>query len=204
LIGVSPAASVLAVAAALLLAGCASDAPGAKPQAPARIILEPSDAVYKSAVASLSPAEQKAFKKGLGFTVDTLLSAPVPIAVMAWSRHRPDTPTAVNISDFVRFLDQQPELGGGARVNLASARVLTGLTFDQTAFDPVFRIQVEVEPSTGNVMTATAVGAGPKCSRPADELPPGSPKLAESEQIAFMKAFLKTLLKINQQLQQTT
>jgi hypothetical protein len=201
--GVSRLNAALALAASLVLGGCASQAPATNPQAPDRIDLEPSDASYKSAVESLTPAEQKALKKGLGFTVDTLLVAPTPVEVMTWSRRRPDTPLAVNISAFVRFLDQQPALGGGTRVNLATARVLAGLTYDQAVFDPVFRIQVEVEPSTGSVMTATAVGAGPKCSRPADESPPDSPKLVESEQIAFMKAFLKTLLKINQQLQQT-
>jgi hypothetical protein len=162
----------------------------------------PSDDAYKAAVLSLSPMEQKVLKKGLGFMVDTLITSPTPIETMTWSRKRPDTPLSVSIADFVRYVDLQPALGGGARVNLATAKVLAGLTYDETTFDPVFRIVVEVAPSTSGVTTATALGAGPACRRPGDE-PPGSAALTRSEEIAFMKAFLRTLLKINQQLQQT-
>jgi hypothetical protein len=165
-------------------------------------VLRPSDRVYASALRSLTPAEQKTLKKGLGFTVDTLLSSPVPVQTMVWSHKRADMPSYVNLSDFVRFLNLQPALAGGTRINLATATVLAGLTYDQATFDPVFRIHVEVEPATGNMMTATALGAGPACARPKDEFPLASEKFTESEQIAFMKAFLKTLLEINDQLQQ--
>jgi hypothetical protein len=211
-LGAVPKTNILLIAlCALGLAGCTSTAPKpaasaqvpAPAPAPARIVLKPSDDAYKGAVASLSPAEQKTLKKGLGFTVDTLLTSPTPIESMPWSRRRPDTPLSVSIADFVRYVDLQPALGGGTRVNLATARVLAGLTHDDTSFDPVFRIVVEVEPSASAVMTATAVGAGPVCCGPVDKTPPGSEALARSEEIAFMKAFLKTLLKINAQLQQT-
>jgi hypothetical protein len=184
----------------LALAGCATDAP--PPPAQARIVLEPTDDAYRSAVQALSPAEQKILKKGLGFTIDTLVVAPAPVEIMPWSRKRPDTPLKVNIADYVRFLDVQPALSGGTRVNLATVRVLAGLTYDQATFDPVFRIQVEIEPATGSVTTLSALGAGPACARPADEYPPDSAKLTRSEEIAFMKAFLKTLLRINDVLQQ--
>ncbi len=187
---------------ALGLAGCASEASRSAAPAPTRIVLEPSDAAYKGAVQSLSPAEQKLLKKGLGFTVDTLLAAPTPVETMTWSRRRADTPLAVNISDFVRYMDLQPALSGGTRVNVVTARVLAGLTYDQATFDPVFRIQAEIEPPNANVTTVTALGTGPVCRRPADEFPADSARLTESEEIAFMKAFLKTLLKINDQLQQ--
>jgi hypothetical protein len=199
--------ALLIALGALGLAGCASTTPGPPAPAPAsapvpgRIVLVPSDDAYKAAVQGLSPTEQKALKKGLGFMVDTLLTAPTPIETMAWSRKRPDTPLSVRIADFVRFVDLQPPLGGGTRVNLATARVLAGLTYDETTFDPVFRIVFEVEPSSSGVTTATALGAGPACRRPGDEFPPGSAALTRSEEIAFMKAFLRTLLKINAQLQ---
>lgn len=186
----------------IVLAGCASQSLESVATAPGRIVLEPSDEVYKSAVQSLSPAEQKVLRKGLGFMVDTLLTSPTTIETMTWSRRRPDTPQSVSIADFVRYVDQQPSLGGGTRVNIATAKVLAGLTYDETTFDPVFRIVVEVAPSSSGVTTATALGAGPACKRPGDE-PAGSAALTRSEQIAFMKAFLKTLLKINVQLQQT-
>jgi hypothetical protein len=185
------------------MAGCATKTSESAASAPGRIILEPSDDAYKAAVLALSPAEQKALKKGLGFTVDTLLTSPTPIETMTWSRKRPDTPLSVTIADFVRYVDKQPSLVGGARVNLATAKVLAGLTYDETTFDPVFRIVVEVEPYTSGVTTATALGAGPACKRPGDESPPASAALTRSEEIAFMKAFLRTLLKINLQLQQT-
>jgi hypothetical protein len=201
---VSTAKAVILVLGALSLAGCASEAAKSRAPAPApvRIVLEPSDDAYKSAMQSLTPSEQKILKKGLGFTVDTLLAAPTPVETMTWSRKRPDTPLLVNISDFVRYLDLQPALGGGTRVNVVTARVLAGLTYDQATFDPVFRIQAEVEPSNSGVTTVTALGVGPACKRPADEFPLDSPKLTQSEEIAFMKAFLRTLLKINDQLQQ--
>jgi hypothetical protein len=186
---------------ALSLAGCASDAPA--PTAQGRIVLEPTDDAYKDAMQALTPAEQKILKKGLGFTIDTLVAAPAPVEIMPWSRKRPDTPLRVSISDYVRFLNLQPALNGGTRVNLATVRVLAGLTYDQAAFDPVFRIQVEIEPATGSVTTLSALGVGPACARPADEFPLESAKLTRSEEIAFMKAFLKTLLKINDVLQQT-
>jgi hypothetical protein len=199
--GVSKLNALFVAVAATYLAGCASEMPKTD-AAPARIVIEPSEESYKGALQSLSPSEQKILKKGLGFTIDTLISKPIPVETMAWSHKRPDTPLAVNISDFVRFLNLQPALGGGARVNLATARVLAGLTFEDSTFDPVFRIQAEVEPSNANVINVSALGAGPACSRPADEFPPDSPKLTQSEQIAFMKAFLRTLLRINDQIQQ--
>jgi hypothetical protein len=185
------------------LTGCATKTPESAAAAQGRIVLEPSDDAYKAAVLALSPVEQKVLKKGLGFVVDTLLTSQTPIATMTWSRKRPDTPLSVRIADFVRYVDLQPALGGGTRVNIATAKVLAGLTYDETTFDPVFRIVVEVAPSTSGVTTATALGAGPPCKRPGDESPPGSAALTRSEEIAFMKAFLKTLLKINVQLQQT-
>jgi hypothetical protein len=207
---VSKSKSVLVLLGALGLAGCASVAPKsaasgatrAAGAAPSRIVLEPSSDAYRSAVQSLTPAEQKILKKGMAFTVDNLIVAPTPIVSMAWSHRRADTPSTVNISDFVRFLDVQPALAGGARVNLVTARVLAGVTYDQATFDPVFRIQAEIEPANASVTTVSALGAGPICSRPADEFPPASAKLTRSEEIAFMKAFLKTLLKINAQLSQ--
>jgi len=200
---VSKLKTLLIALGALCLAGCASTSTKPAAPAPVRIVLEPSDDAYKNAVQALSPAEQKVLKKGLGFMVDTLLTAPTPVETMAWSRKRTDTPLSVRIADFVRFVDLQPSLGGGTRVNLATAKVLAGLTYDEATFDPVFRIVVEVEPSTSGVMTATALGAGPACKRPGDEFPLGSSALARSEEIAFMKAFLRTLIKINEQLQQT-
>ncbi len=198
--------AVILALGALGLAGCATEvskspAPAPAP-APSRIVLEPSDDAYKGALQSLSPAEQKLFKKGLRFTVDTLLAAPTPVESMTWSRKRPDTPLVVNISDFVRYMDLQPALAGGTRVNVVTARVLAGLTYDQATFDPVFRIQAEIEPPNSSVTTVTALGVGPVCKRPADEFPLDSAKLTQSEEIAFMKAFLKTLLKINDQLEQ--
>jgi hypothetical protein len=202
--GVSKIKAVILVLSALGLAGCATEVSNSKPPAAAqsRIVLEPSDDAYRSAMQSLTPAQQKILKKGLGFTVDTLLSAPTQVETMTWSRKRPDTPLVVNISDFVRYLDLQPALGGGTRVNVVTARVLAGLTYEQATFDPVFRIQAEIEPANSSVTTVTALGVGPTCSRPGDEFPLASAKLTESEEIAFMKAFLRTLLKINDQLQQ--
>jgi hypothetical protein len=198
---VSSFKSLLIAACALGLAGCAATDTKPAAAAPVRISLEPSDDAYKGAVEGLSAPEQKLLKKGLGFTVDTLLRAPIPIETMTWSRKRTDTPLRVNISDYVRFVNLKQGLKGGTRVNLATARVLAGLTFDSATFNPVFRVQVEVEPSSGAVMTATAVGSGPACRRPADEVP-GSAALTRSEQVAIMKAFLKTLLRVNEQLQQ--
>jgi hypothetical protein len=195
--------ALLIALGALGLAGCASTMPERAAPVLSRIVLVPSDDAYSAAVRGLSPTEQRALKKGLGFMVDTLLTAPTPIETMAWSRKRPDTPLSVRIADFVRFVDRQAPLGGDTRVNLATARVLAGLTYDERTFDPVFRIVVEVEPSTSGVITATGLGSGPACSRPGDENPPGSAALTRSEEIAFMKAFLKTLLKINEELQQT-
>jgi hypothetical protein len=206
-LGKVPKLNALIIAlAALGLAGCASTSPesaSATAPAPGRIVLVPSDDVFKAAVQDLSPTEQKVLKKGLGFTVDTLLTAPTPVETMAWSKKRPDTPVSVKIADYVRYVDLQPSLGGGTRVNLATARVLAGLTYDEATFNPVFRLVVEVEPSTSGVTTATGLGDGPACKRPGDESPPGSAALTRSEQIAFMKAFLKTLLKIKAQLLQT-
>ncbi len=197
----SPA--LIIAACALCLAGCA--ATGTKPgaAAPVRIVLEPSDDAYKAAVEGLPAPEQKLLKKGLGFTVDTLLKAPTPVEAMAWSRRRTDAPLRVNISDYVRYVNLKQGLAGGTRVNLATARVLAGLTFEDTTFNPVFRIQVEVEPSSGAVMTATAVGSGPACARPGDEVPKATAGLTRSEEVAFMRAFLRTLVRINVQLQQT-
>lgn len=197
--------SALLLLAALGLAGCASEVSKLAPPAaaPRRIVLEPSDDAYKGALQSLTAAEQKTLKKGLGFTIDTLLAAPTPVEPMAWSRKRTDTPTVVSISDFVRYLDLKPALGGGVRVNVLTARVLAGLTYEQATFDPVFRIQAEIAPSNSSVTTVTALGTGPVCNRADDEFPPASPKLTQSEEIAFMKALLRTLLKINDQLQQT-
>jgi hypothetical protein len=200
--GVSKIKAILLVVGAMGLAGCASEDSELVSPHPSRIVLEPSDEAYRSAVQSLTPAEQKILKKGMGFTVDTLLAAPTPVETMTWSRRRPDTPLLVNISDFVRYMDLQPALAGGTRVNVVTARVLAGLTYDQASFDPVFRIQAEIEPSNASVTTVTALGAGPVCKRPGDEFPINSANLAQSEQVAFMKAFLKTLLKINDQLQQ--
>jgi hypothetical protein len=167
------------------------------------IELVPSDDSFRSAVASLSPPEQKLLKKGLGFTVDTLLKAPTAVEPMAWSRRRPDSALHVNISDFVRYVNLQQGLAGGTRVNLATARVLAGFTMEDATFNPVFRIQVEVVPASGSVMTATAVGSGPACRRPGDEESPPTPGLTRSEEVAIMKAFLKTLLRIKEQLLQT-
>jgi hypothetical protein len=199
-----PKLNVLLIALGSIgLAGCASTTNPTAAAQPARIVLVPSDDAYKSAVLALSPEEQKVLKKGLGFMLDTLLTAPTPIDTMTWSRKRPDTPVSVRIPDFVRYVDQQTPLGGGTRVNIATAKVLAGLTYDETTFDPVFRIMFEVAPSTSGVTTATALGAGPPCKRPVDETPPASAALTRSEEIAFMKAFLRTLLKINLQLQQT-
>jgi hypothetical protein len=195
--------ALIIAASALFLAGCSGVRTQASPPAQGRIELLPSDESYKSAVASLSAPEQKLLKKGLGFTVDTLLKAPTEVEPMAWSRKRPDSPLHVNISAFVRYVNLQQGLGGGTRVNLATARVLAGFTFEDATFNPVFRIQVEVEPASGSVMNATAVGSGPACRRPGDE-EPGSPALARSEEAAFMKAFLKTLLRIQEQLLQAS
>jgi hypothetical protein len=202
---VSKTKAVILILAALGFAGCATEvsSPKAATAAPKPIVLEPSDDAYRAAMQGLSPAEQKILKKGLGFTVDTLLGAPTPVVSMTWSRKRADTPCVVNIGDFVRYLDLQPSLGGGTRVNVMAAKVLAGLTYDQSTFGPVFRIQAEIEPSSSSVTTVTGLGAGPACSRPGDEFPADSPKLIQSEEIAFMKAFLKTLLKINDQIQQS-
>lgn len=199
---VSKLTPVIPLLCALLLAGCASEEAKREAPVPTRIVLEPSDAAYKGAMQSLTPAEQKTLKKGMAFMIDTLIASPTPIVTMPWSHKRSDTPTAVNISDFVRFIDLQPALVGGARVNMATAKVLAGLTYDDATFDPVFRIQAEIEHSNASVTFISALGAGPACKRPADEFPPASAKLTQSEQIAFMKAFLRTLLKINDELQQ--
>jgi hypothetical protein len=193
--------TLLIAACALCLAGCAATATKPEAPVPQRIALEPSDDAYTEAVEGLPAPDQKLLKKGLGFTVDTLLRAPIPIETMTWSRKRTDTPLRVNLSDYVRFVNLKQGLKGGTRVNLATARVLAGLTFEDATFNPVFRVQVEFEPSSGAVMTATAVGSGPACRRPGDEVP-GSPGLTRSEQVAFMRAFLKTLLRVNEQLQQ--
>jgi hypothetical protein len=200
--GVSKLNALILALGALCLAGCATEVSRSAAPVPSRIVLEPSDESYKDALLALTPTEQKILKKGMSFTIDTLLAAPTPIETMTWSRKRPDTPLWVNISDFVRYMDLQPALAGGTRVNVVTARVLAGLTYDQATFDPVFRIQAEIEPPNANVTTVTALGMGPACKRPADEFPLDSAKLTQSEEIAFMKAFLKTLLKINDQLQQ--
>lgn len=196
--------STLLVLGALGMAGCASDvARSGGPAIGRRIVLKPSDDTYQAALQSLSPAEREAFKKGLGFTIDTLVSAPTSIERMAWSRGRADTPALVDISEYVRYLDQQPALKGPARVNVATAKVFAGVVFDEKTFDPVFRIQAEVEPASAAVVSVTGFGAGPTCRRDGDDALPASPQLTQSAQIAFMKAFLKTLLKINDQLQQS-
>jgi hypothetical protein len=195
--------STLLVIGALGLAGCASDVAvnGGTP-AGSRIVLRPSDDSFRAALQSLSPTEREAFKKGLGFTIDTLVSAPTNIEKMAWSRGRADTPALVDICEYVRYLDQQPALKGPARVNVATAKVFAGVVYDEKTFDPVFRIQAEVEPASAAVVSVTGFGAGPMCSRDGDDALPASPQLTHSAQVAFMKAFLKTLLKINDQLQQ--
>jgi hypothetical protein len=202
--GVSKNKAAIVILVALGLAGCASvDSKSAASSAPpTRIVLVPSDDAYRSAMQSLSAVEQKTLKKGLGFTVDTLLAAPTPIESMQWSRKRPDTPTVVDISEFVRFLDLQPAISGGARVNLATARVFAGINYETATLWPVFRIEVEVEPSNASVVSVSGFGSGPKISRSDGELPLASPQLTRSEDIAVMKAFLKTLLKINEQVQQ--
>jgi hypothetical protein len=197
--------ATILVLGALGLSGCATDVSRVAPAIPAagRIVLKPSDDSYQAAILSLSPAEREIIKKGLGFTVDTLVATPTHIETMAWSRARPDTPAQVSISDFVRYLDLQPALKGPVRVNLATAKVFAGVTNDQSSLGPVFRIQVEVEPSNASVVSVTGFGAGPKIDKSGGEGPLGSPQLTQSAQIAFMKAFLKTLLKINDQLQQS-
>jgi hypothetical protein len=204
MVKVAKTLSSMIVLGALALAGCATDVSRSVPAAPAasRIVLQPSDDAYQAAVRSLSPSERETFRKGLGFTVDTLVASPTTIESMPWSRRRPDTPAQVSISDFVRYIDQQPALKGPVRVNLAAAKVFAGVTYDESTFDPVFRIQVEVEPSSTAVVSVTGFGAGPTLSRQRDEFPLASPQLTQSAQIAFMKAFLKTLLKINDQVQQ--
>ena len=202
--GVPRIPATLLVLAAHGLAGCASDTAGSRAGIPSasRIVLKPSDDAYRAALLSLTAPERETFKKGLGFTIDTLVASSTSIEKMAWSRGRPDTPSEVNISEFVRFLDQQPAIKGSARVNLATAKVFAGVVYSGETFDPVFRIQVEVEPSTTAVVSVTGFGAGPMVLRSGDESLPDSPQLTQSAQIAFMKAFLKTLLKINDQIQQ--
>ncbi len=204
--------SILLALGALGLAGCASDtasirpaaavAPAAVPAVP-RIVLAPSDEAYQEALKGLSPQERALFKKGMGFTVDTLVVKPTPIEGMPWSRKRPDTPLQVSIPEFVRFIDRQPALRGPVRVNLSTARVLAGLTFNQEASQPVYRIQMEVVVSGGSYVSVTGFGAGPTCLRHGDGSAPTLPEIAKSAQVAFMKAFLKTLLKINDQVLQS-
>jgi len=196
-------AIILAVGA-FGLAGCATNAARTNPAEapPARIVLKPSDDAFAGAVKSLTAEEQATLKKGLGFTVDTLIVTPTTVDSMPWSRKRPDTPVRVSIADFVRFLDLQPPLAGSARVNIATARVSAGLNYGGATFDPVFRIQMEVESTNAGVINISGFGVGPYVSRETDELSNASPKLTQSAQIAFMKAFLKALLKINEAVQQ--
>ncbi|HEY1847598.1 MAG TPA: hypothetical protein VGG37_00265 [Opitutaceae bacterium] len=192
------AAAILTAFAAL--AGCAGPGPdaGAKP---ARIVLRPTEDSYRSAVEELSPAERAVVKKGFGFTVDTLLNAPTPVETMTWSHVRADTPASVDISAFVRFLDAQSALSGAVRVNLATARVLAGITHESDTFTPVFKIQAEVVPSNTGTVSITAVGGGPVCKRSRESML-DSTEITQSEQVAFMKALLKTLLRVNTQLRQ--
>ena len=183
-----------------VLAGCAGPGQDGGPR-PARIILHPSDDSFRSAVEELSPAEREVVKKGFGFTVDTLLKAPTQVETMAWSHARADSPADVDISAFVRFLDSQAALKGSVRVNLAAAKVYAGITHESDIFTPVFKIQAEVVPSNTGTVSITAVGGGPGCRRSQEHVL-GSAEVTKSEQIAFMKAMLKTLLRVNTQLQQ--
>jgi hypothetical protein len=196
-------AIILAVGA-LGLAGCATHVArsNAVEAPPPRIVLKPSDDAFAGAVKSLTASEQATLKKGLGFSVDTLIITPTTVDTMPWSRKRPDTPVRVNIADFVRFLDLQPPLAGSARVNIATARVYAGLNYGDATFDPVFRIQMEVESTNAGVINISGFGVGPYVSRDTDEFSNASPKLTQSAQIAFMKAFLKALLKINEVVEQ--
>jgi hypothetical protein len=188
------------IAASAALAGCAGPGPQAGAR-PARIVLRPTDESYRAAVQSLTPAEREVVKKGFGFTVDTLLNAPTPVETMAWSHVRADTPASVDISAFVRFLDAQAAVKGPVRVNLATAKVLAGITHESEFFTPVFKIQAEVVPSNTGIVSITSVGGGPECSR-AQEGALDSAEISQSEQVAFMKALLKTLLRVNAQLEQ--
>jgi hypothetical protein len=195
---------MILVVGALGLAGCATTAArsGSPAAAPTRIVLRPSDEAYRGAMSGLTQAEQAVIKKGLGFSVDTLIVTPTVVGAMPWSHKRPDIPVQVSISDFVRYLDLQPALAGSARVNIATARVYAGLSFSDTNFDPVFRIQMEVESTNAGVINVSGFGGGPVCNRPQDEYPLASEQLTQSAQIAFMKAFLKALLKVNEAVQQ--
>ena len=197
--------SILAALGALCLAGCASaPAPtgSASAAVPSRIVLAPSDDAYQEALKGLSKPEREIFKKGMGFTVDTLVAKPTPVESMPWSRKQPETPAQVNIAEFVRFIDRQPSLKGPVRVNLSTAKVLAGLTYNQEASDPVFRIQMEIVVPNASFVSVTGFGAGPACRRHDDGSPPTPPEIARSAQVAFMKAFLKTLLQINEQVLQ--
>jgi hypothetical protein len=199
---VPPLKAILVALGSLGLAGCATHTASTGP-APARIVLAPSDEAFQEAIKSLSPAERAVIKKGMGFTVDTLVVKPTPVETMPWSRRRPETPSDVNIADFVRFLDRQPALKGPVRVNLSTARVLSGLTFDQEASDPVFRIQMEIVIPSATFVSVTGFGAGPVCKRHDDGSQPTQAEISKSAQVAFMKAILKTLLKINDQVLQS-
>ncbi len=185
------------------LAGCATQTSSAPAPHSSRIVLKPTDEAFRGAMLGLSAAEQATIRKGLGFTVDTLLHAPVAVDRMQWSRVRPDTPLEVNISDFVRYFDLQPAARGPGRVNIAAARVFAGVNYSQSTFGPVFSIQMEVESSNATVVNISGFGGGPLLDRPGDETPLASPRIEQSAEIAFMKAFLKALLKVNEQVLQS-
>ena len=197
-----PFKAILLAIGLLGLVGCASHT-ASTGIAASRIVLAPSDDAYQDAIKSLSPSERAIFKKGMGFMVDTLVVKPTSVESMPWSRKRPEMPERVNIADFVRFLDRQAALKGPVRVNLSTAKVLAGLTYNQEASDPVFRIQIEVVIPAASFVSVTGFGAGPLCKRHDDGSPPTPAELSRSAQVAFMKAILKTLLQINQQVLQT-
>jgi hypothetical protein len=193
--------AALVAACALGLAGCAG-APGSDGLAakPAHVSLSPSDEAYNQALKNLTKSEQRRLKAGLGFTLDTLLSKPVPIDLMAWSHRRQDGPRSVDIGGYVRFLDGQKLVGGNVRVNLATARVSTGVTHESKTFAPAFKIQIEVEPSNSAVMSVTASASGLPCNKAMEDLL-DTKEFSGSEQVAFMTALLRTLLKVNARLE---
>jgi hypothetical protein len=170
----------------------------------AGIDLQPSDDAFHAAVQRLTLPEQEVIGRGFGFKLIASDLAFTSTEKLPPGRVRKDTPTHVNIIEYIRYLGLLQTQGKEPRVKIKIARVFAGLTYDATTFHPLFKVQMEVDVPTVGVVVVTGFGSGPRCSRfsGGESLFSGgeslyAPRLVQSTNIAFMESLLKVLLSIN-------
>ena len=166
------------------------------PRSDAEIVLDPSRDVYIAAVQQLNPSEQKTIGNGWVIKCNLKDSAPSIIGKIKLSRIRPDTPTRVDINHYSQFLNDLASSGHGNHITIQSVSIATGVTYDQTIFGAIFRIDIIGASVDGQLVEGEGFGGGPMCSRFENESYNSTAVLIRNTNIAFMKAFLKALLSI--------